>query len=230
VYEAAGSVDELADMAIADAEARARRRAALRAPAPAARTLLYGTGETTMGPEYAERAIEIVGRARALAPDHIDGVLLNADALGAAGRGGEARELVTQIVAAQRGRRSPELGQAYYALYRVEAREGNLTDALDVLVKSFEVQPQNVPVALELGQLASDLAQTDVAQRAFRSVTLVKPGDGNVTNTQRAVAYCQLGRIAMEQGDARRAKMMLERALGEDPTLAAASELLAQLG
>lgn len=230
VYEAAGSVDELADMAIADAEAAVDDAQRFVLLLQAARTLLYGTGETTMGPEYAERAIEIVGRARALAPEHIDGVLLNADALGAAGRGGEARELVTQIVAAQRGRRSPELGQAYYALYRVEAREGNLTDALDVLVKSFEVQPQNVAVALELGQLASDLAQSDVAQRAFRSITLVKPGDGNVTNTQRAVAYCQLGRIAMEQGDARRAKLMLERALGEDPTLEAASELLAQLG
>ena len=47
----------------------------------------------------------------------------------------EARGVLSQLITSHKGRRSRELGQLYYALYRVEAKTGNLSEALDELEK-----------------------------------------------------------------------------------------------
>ena len=46
---------------------------------------------------------------------------------------------------------------------------------------------------------------------------------------EKSVAYYQLGCIAYAQRDMRRAKLMLEKSLDEDPTFGAAREMLAGL-
>jgi tetratricopeptide (TPR) repeat protein len=153
---------------------------------------------------------------------------LSAEALSALGRIDEAREIVGGVIASHKSKRSKELGQAFYALYRIEAKGGNLSEAIEALAKAFDNQPQNGSLALELGQLAIDLDEHEIAQRAFRAVTLLKP-DGSISTRDRAIAYYHLGSIAARAGDARRAKLMLEKSLAEDATLDAARDLLATL-
>ncbi|MBL8739974.1 MAG: hypothetical protein JNK04_02735, partial [Myxococcales bacterium] len=140
------------------------------------------------------------------------------------------RAVLTQLIAAHRGKRSRELGQAYYSLYRVESKTGNLSEAIEALVKAFDNQSQNGSLALELGQLALDLDEQDIAQRAYRAITLMKvDGTSGVTPQDRAVAYFHLGNMAFKQGDMRRARLMLDKSVAEDGSLDAARELLAQL-
>ena len=45
----------------------------------------------------------------------------------------------------------------------------------------------------------------------------------------RGLAYQYLGEIARQQGDVKRAVMLLKRAVDDDPTLSSARELLSQL-
>jgi Tfp pilus assembly protein PilF len=228
VYEETGAVAELSELVLADARAAASDDVRLELLLEAARLLLYGTGEASMGPQMAERALAVLEEARTVRPDSLDTTLLLAEAFGASGRPTDARELLAQLIASHKGRRSKELGQAYYAAYRVESRDGNLSTALEVLVKAFDNQPQNGGIALELGQLAIDLDESDIAQRAFRAVTLMRDA-GGISPQDRAIAYYHLGNIAAAQGDARRAKLMLDKSLAEDPTLEAARDLLGRL-
>ncbi|NUO51310.1 MAG: hypothetical protein HOV80_20840, partial [Polyangiaceae bacterium] len=231
IYEDSGAIGELADMVVEDARASADDNARYDLLLEAARLLLYGTGDASLGPAMAERSIAVIEEAAAVRADDPDVLLLLADALGASGRIDDARGRLAQMIAGHRGKRSKELGQAYYTLYRVEARDGNLSEALAALTKAFDNQPQNGGIALELGQLAVDLDDHDIAQRAFRAVTLMKvDGSSGVTTQDRAIAYFQLGSLAVRQGDQRRAKLMLDKALAEDPMLSEARELLARLG
>ena len=228
VYEETGAVAELSELVLSDARGATNDDTRLELLLEAARLLLYGTGEASMGPQMADRALAVLEEARALRPDSLDATLLLAEAFGASGRPTDARELLSQLIASHKGKRSKELGQAYYAAYRVESRDGNLSTALEVLVKAFDNQPQNGGIALELGQLAIDLDESDIAQRAFRVVTLMRDA-GGISPQDRAIAYYHLGNIAAAQGDARRAKLMLDKSLAEDPTLEAARDLLGRL-
>lgn len=181
---------------------------------------------------HAASAIDLCEEARALKPGDLDGELVLVDAYGASGRVEEAIALAESLIASFKGRRSRELGRAYYGLYKAKNREGNLSDALAALSKAFENDPQNARMARELGELAVDLDDAEVAQRAFRSITLMKPGasptDGP-SQQDKAQSYFHLGRIAVAQGDRRRAKLMLEKALSEDPDLAEARDLLGRI-
>ncbi len=229
VYEQTGAVLELSDLVVQEAEGLAED-ARYDKLLEAARLLLYGTGEVSIGPQLAERALEVLELAKAIRAADPDLLQLVSEALAASGRVEEARQVAGELIAAHKGKRSRELGQAFYALYRVESKSGNLSDAIEALAKAFDNQPQHGGIALELGQLAIDLDEQDVAQRAFRAVTLMKADGGSgVTAQDRAIAYFHLGNMAYKQGDARRAKLMLDKSIAEDPTLDAARELLAQL-
>jgi tetratricopeptide (TPR) repeat protein len=231
VYEDSGAIGELAELVLDEARSNEDEGARYDTMLEAARLLLYGTGDQSLGPAMAERSIAVLEEAVVLRPDDPDVLLLIADALGAAGRIDDARGRLSNMIAAHRGKRSKELGQAFYTLYRVESRDGNLSEALAALTKAFDNQPQNGGIAMELGQLALDLDDQDIAQRGFRAVTLTKvDGTSGVTTQDRAVAYYQLGNLAVRQGDQRRAKLMLDKALAEDPSLAEARDLLARLG
>jgi hypothetical protein len=56
------------------------------------------------------------------------------------------------------------------------------------------------------------------------------PGSNEgATPALRALAYYHLGRMAYLQGDRRKARLMVDKAVADDPTLDAARELLAEL-
>jgi tetratricopeptide (TPR) repeat protein len=230
VYEDTGAIFELSELVAEEAAALSDDDARFEKLLEAARLLLYGNGEVSTGPQMAERALEVLELARAIKSADQDLLQLTSEALAASGRGDEARGVLTQLIAAHRGKRSRELGQAYYSLYRVESKTGNLSEAIEALVKAFDNQSQNGSLALELGQLALDLDEQDIAQRAYRAITLMKvDGSSGVTPQDRAVAYFHLGNMAFKQGDMRRAKLMLDKSVAEDQSLDAARELLAQL-
>ncbi len=101
---------------------------------------------------------------------------------------------------------------------------------------AFDNDPQNAQLAMELGTLAVELEEHEPATRAFRAVTLMKiapagsaPAGDGATAAVRALAYYHLGRMAFIQGDRRKARLMIDKAVADDPTLDAARALLDQL-
>ena len=67
-----------------------------------------------------------------------------------------------------------------------------------------------------------ELQNLDVAQRALRAITMLKVA----APLPRALAYQHLGEIAKQQGDVKRAMMLLKRAIDDDPSLQSARTLL----
>ncbi len=85
----------------------------------------------------------------------------------------------------------------------------------------------------ELGTLGVQLEEHEPATRAFRAVTLMKTvpagSPEGATAQLRALAYYHLGRMAYIQGDRRKARLMIDKAVADDPTLEEARTLLDQL-
>jgi Tfp pilus assembly protein PilF len=72
-----------------------------------------------------------------------------------------------------------------------------------------------------------------MASRAFRAVTMLRPGDEDgaeaVTLELRAHAQYQLALLAQRAGDPRRAKVLASKALSENPEHELARQLLPEL-
>lgn len=170
-------------------------------------------------------AVAPLEEARTLRPGDLDCVALLADAYTAAGRYGDANEVLNAAVTAFKGRRSRELSTLYHRLARVAQGMGNRATELTSLTTALDMDPQNGHVASELAYLAMELGEWDVASRALRAVTMLKAA----APLPRALAYQHLGEIAQSQGDVRRAVGFLKRALDEDPSLEAARALLETL-
>jgi Flp pilus assembly protein TadD len=195
--------------------------------------LLYGARLLLATPEGASAATELVGDARRRSPEAWEPVIVMAEVYAASGRGDEARSLATDAVNAHQGRRSKNLAAAHRALAHAERASHNDAEGLQQLMKAVDNDPGYGELALELGQLALHLGEHDVASRALRSVTLMKitpagSPDG-ITAPGRALAYFHLGRLAMDQGDRGKARLLVEKAIAEDSSLEAARALLDEL-
>jgi tetratricopeptide (TPR) repeat protein len=115
----------------------------------------------------------------------------------------------------------------------IHLEEGDLSSALGALGKAFDMDMRNGELAMQLGYLALDLDQPDMAQRAFRAVTMMKArqegGSEGATGDSKAVAYYHLSRIAHAQGDVRKARLMASKAVSENPNHEDAQALLEEL-
>ena len=104
---------------------------------------------------------------------------------------------------------------------------------LAALTRSFEGDPQNAALAMELGELAIELEDLELASRAYRGATLMKLAPSGSTEgvplVARAHAYFQLARIAVAQGDRRKARLMIDKAVADDATHEGARYLPEQL-
>jgi tetratricopeptide (TPR) repeat protein len=227
MYEAVGAHRELAELILHDAEAETEVSRRLE--------LLLAAGELLLGPEgEPDHAIAVLEEARALSPESIEAVVLLARAYASAGRGEEGMALLAETADAHRGRRVRALAGVYREMSRIQLEEGFLSDALASLTRAFEINVRDGVIAMQLGQLALDVDEDDVATRAFRSVTMMKPfnaetGEG-VTAQDRAEAHYQLARLSFKQGDPRKAKVLASKAVSENPDHEAARALLAEIG
>jgi tetratricopeptide (TPR) repeat protein len=180
-----------------------------------------------------DSAIAVFEQAKALRPDDPEATLLLADSYTVAGRLAEARTVLDGAVAAQRGRRTRALSAVHRRLARLDLAAGDNGAALAALTRAFDNDPQNAHLAMELGTLAVQLEEHEPATRAFRAVTLMKSAPAGspegATAALRALAYYHLGRMAYIQGDRRKARLMIDKAVADDPTLEEARMLLDQL-
>jgi tetratricopeptide (TPR) repeat protein len=228
VYNLTGAGPELAALILEDAAL---------APDVATRfTYLVQAGRLlldTQGVAEVARAATVFEEARGLRPDDAEVMLLLADSYTIAGRLAEARVVLDAAVAAQRGRRTRTVAAVHRRLARLDLAAGDSAAALGALTRAFDNDPQNAQLAMELGTLGVELEEHEPATRAFRAVTLMKTAPAGspegATAAVRAIAYYHLGRMAFIQGDRRKARLMVDKAVADDPTLDAARALLDQL-
>jgi tetratricopeptide (TPR) repeat protein len=186
-----------------------------------------------LGPEGDPiKAVEVLEEARALRPDDDGVVLLLGRACISSGRAPEALLLFRSTVTQRKGRRSKQLSAIHREISRIHLGMGDLSSALEALTRAFEMDLQNGEVALELGLLAKDLDDLELAGRAFRSVTFMKaapPGGDGATPAAKGLSYYFLGRMAKDGGDIRKARLLAQKALIEDPNLEQARALIEQM-
>ena len=223
--EQAGEHEALAELHLEEAGTSEDPAAQYEALLAAARLWLDAGGG---GPA---RAIRVLEDARTLRPDEQEPMLLLSDALALEGHAADAMALLTQAAAGHKRRGKP-LAAIHLRIARILAAEGNARGALDALVKAFDNDGHNGALAMEVGAAAMDLGDYDVASRVLRAATLMRvtgaEGEGT-TREAKALAYYQLGVIAQLEGDAKKARMMAEKALVEDPSLGEAQALLDQV-
>ncbi len=215
VYEQMGAWREMAELVLEDARASGdvadRFQRLLRAGA----LLLEQAGD-------AAASIDALEEARALRPLDPECAALLADAYTLSGRAQDALALLEPVIAPHKGRRARELAPIHWRLARVARYFGNTSDEVRSLAQAFDCDAQNGRVCADVALRAIELDQLELASRALRAITLLRtPGP-----MSKALAYQYMGEIAGKQGDAKRAVMLLNRALTEDPSLEGARALV----
>jgi tetratricopeptide (TPR) repeat protein len=179
------------------------------------------------------QAIQVLEEARNLRPEDDDGVVLLGRAYAAQGRSADALTLLQTTLTQRKGRRSKSLSAMQREISHIHSKQGDRTKALEALTKAFDMDLHNGEIALELGLLARDLDQEELASRAFRSVTFMKAASGTsnegATPAAKGLSYFFLGQMARAKGDVRKARLMAQKAVIEDPTLEQAKALLEEL-
>lgn len=171
-------------------------------------------------------AAELLERATALSPDDRELMLDLCDAYSASGRGKAAVEVLEKIVQSYGGKRSKELAEIHRRLSKAYLSDGDTARAMDELDKAFRIEPGNVHVLKELGDVSMQVNDLKKAQQMFRALLLQKLEDsGPVTKAQ---VFMSLGDVHLRLGEKPKAVQMLERALQTDPNLEGAKDLLAQ--
>lgn len=229
IYRSLGATRELAGLLLDDARQ-------LEDPTTRQARLLE-VAEMLAGPDGDPiRAEAILEEARQLGPENVEIVILLARARAQSGRIEEATQLLNDVVAAQRGRRSRMVARVYHELSRIQLDEGFLTDAFEYLQKAAEIDIRNGTLAMQLGKLALELDEREVALKTFGRMSLMKVVESE-TETQegilkadRAEANYQLAKFARDAADMRKARMLITKALGDDPNHELARALLAEIG
>ncbi len=218
LYEETGQFRELADVSIELARITQDQEEKFQ------HLVRAGTFLLDMGTEP-ELALEPLEEALTMKPTDLDVVALLADTYTATGRTRDAAAVLSRTIAAHRGRRSRELGTLHHRLARVAQADGDRIGEVQSLTTALDMDPQNGVAASELAVASMEVGQWDVASRALRAITMLKTD----APMPKAIAYQHLGEIAHQQGDQKRAVVMLKRAVDEDPGLQEARDLLQRL-
>jgi tetratricopeptide (TPR) repeat protein len=220
IYERTHEWGRLADLIASDAE---------NAPTTGDKVRLYRSAADLhlakqSDPAAAARLLE---KASALAPLDRELLLALCDAYAAAGRSKDAAAALEKVVASFAGKRSKELATIHQRLSQAYLADGDKTRALTELDQAFKIDPGSVSVLRDLGRLSIEVGDLDRAQKTYRALLLQKL-DRSSPITKGEV-FLRLGEISNRQGDKAKAVQMLERALENDPNLASAKSLLAEL-
>jgi tetratricopeptide (TPR) repeat protein len=133
-------------------------------------------------------------------------------------------ELLFEQIALFGEQRSKERALVHHRLARALARAGRAGDALAQLRIAAKMHPTHPVILRELGQLAHDAGDLDLAEKTYRALLLAirHPSDHPEAGSSTQV-FVDLGTIASQKGDPLRAANLLESALdtaidnGEDP-------------
>jgi tetratricopeptide (TPR) repeat protein len=220
LYEKLGNWGRLAELLVkeVDAAATAEDKAKLLSRAATLYASRLEDGRT---------AATLLQRATELRPDDRVLLLQLCDVLNASGRSREAAEALQRIVDSYGGRRSKELGEIHRRLAAAYRAQGNNADAFKELDQAFRIEPGNVSILKELGELAFELDDLKKAQQMYRALLLQRlEGQSPIT---KAEVFYALGRVHDKLGEKPKARQMLERALQTDSSLEAAKRMLATL-
>jgi golgin subfamily B member 1 len=226
LYQATGAHRELAHFLLEEAtqEGKVSARAALLLQA--ADLLL----EKNRAPDEAIRVLEEV---QSLMPESVEAAVLLGRAHVQLGSHERALAALAQVVESHRGRRVRELAQVHQEMANIHLEAGDLPAALQSLSRAFDLDMRTGELAMQLGYLALDMQDMDIAQRAFRAVTMMRTRQEGTaegaTSEAKAVAYYHLARIAHHQGDVRKARLMASKAVSENPHHEDAQALLGEL-
>jgi golgin subfamily B member 1 len=226
VYQSTGANRELAQLVLEDAQKQGDVAGRF--------ALLLRCGGLLLGPDGdSAQAVGVLEEARSLRTDDDDAVVLLGRAYVAVGRTADGLRLFEDTIAGRKAKRGKSLAAMHHEISRIRLLEGDLSAALEALAKAFEMEPHDGEIAFELGLLARDLDDHDLAARAFRSVTFMKTAAAGSTDgatpAAKAQAYYFLALMAQGQGDPRKARLLVQKALSEDPTLVQAKQLLEEL-
>ncbi|MCW5832080.1 MAG: hypothetical protein KIS78_06465 [Labilithrix sp.] len=226
LYEQLGALKELAELVLEEARAAGDVAPRFEGLVRAGQLFLEAAADPNQTQQLDNTAaIAPLEEAHALRPSDLDCAALLSDAYVAGGRIDEAQELLLRTIGTFKGRRARELSALYHRLARIAEILGDRATELQHLTTALDMDAQNGVVASELAYLAMETQNLDVAQRALRQITMLKVP----APLPKAVAYQHLGEIARQQGDNRRAMMLLKRAIDDDPSLDDARALLEQL-
>jgi tetratricopeptide (TPR) repeat protein len=213
LYEKVGATRELSELLL--------QQAAVEQDRDVHKLLVLRAAEALLASGDAEAAVRVLEVLREEMPDSIEATVLLARAYSEAGRGDQGLGALQAVVEAQRGRRNKALIPVYQQIAKLHLEEGFLTDAMESMAKAFELDSKNAKLALELGRLALDSEEVDVAQRAFRAVTIMRAPSaeeaGGAEPSDKAEANYNLALLAQKQGDARKAKVLVSKALADNP-------------
>ena len=207
LYRAAESWEPLAALLTDERVEPADRLAALR---EAADVLLRRVGD-------AERAVPVLERAAALAPDDRAVRAALADALRAAGRLDEARALLDTLVEGYGRQRPLERATVHYQIARIAQARGDLAEALSQLELASSIDMGHTGIFRMLGDLSRQAGQLDRAERAYRALLmLVRRQTGAAAVALDAIGpsevLFELHDIARRLGQDQRARETLESA------------------
>jgi len=166
-------------------------------------------------------------QAAALAEGDREILLPLCDLYIAAGRQADAVPVLEQIIESFGGRRHKELAQYHHRLGRALEGMGDADGAMTHFEAAFRIDLTCVAVLRDLGRIRHARGDYAGAQKTFRALLLqkLKPEDG----ITKADVYYFLGDIAAHEGDDRKARSMLERAVAEDPSHEQAATRLAEI-
>jgi tetratricopeptide (TPR) repeat protein len=223
LYEQLGAIKELATLVLEEAHAAGDVAPRFEGLMRAGQLFLEHAQDPAQTQEVGvAAAIAPLEEAHALRPTDLDCAALLSDAYVGGGRFDEAQDLLQRTIGTFKGRRARELSALYHRLARVAEILDDKAAELQHLTTALDMDAQNGVVASELAYLAMELGNFEVAQRALRAITMLKVP----APLPKALAYQHLGEIARQQGDVKRAMMLVKRAIDDDPTLESARTLL----
>ncbi|MFW6049946.1 MAG: tetratricopeptide repeat protein [Myxococcota bacterium] len=161
-----------------------------------------------------EASVEVLERGVSIAPKDRPLRSMLGEALLAAGRHDEAREVLGELVKQFGRRRSAERAAAHHQLARVAHAQGDLDGAIEQLEQATKMDMSNPGMLRMLGRFAREAEQLDKAERAYRALLLVaRRSAEDELEVGAAEVQWELHLIAQARGDEEQAVEMRQSAL-----------------
>src|SRR5690606_34944552 len=162
-----------------------------------------------------ERAIPLMERAIALAPEELGMKRRLADALRAVGRLDEASVVLEGLVEGFGRRRSPERAEVHFVLGQVAHEQGDHARALEQLDLATRMDMSNGPMLLALGRIAREAGEVERAEKSYRTLlmTVRRRGADEPVEVSLGEVLYELHAIARANGDAEKAEELYTSAL-----------------